>query len=388
MSKLLAFVTLAVFAQQAAAAVPVWGQCGGQGWTGGTDCESGTTCVYSNAWYSQCLPGSGGGGSTTTRPTTTPTSSVPQPTGSSTPAGTLNAKFVARGKKFWGTCADPGTLSKTNNANIIKTEFGQVTPENSMKWDATEPSRGQFTFSNADNLVNWAVSNGKLIRGHTLVWHAQLPDWVKNVNDRSTLTTIIQNHVSGVAGRFKGKIYDSIRRMQWDVVNECLNEDGSLRSSVFYNVLGESFVTVAFQAAKQADPSAVLYINDYNLDSPNAKSRGMVALVKRINANSRIIEAVGTQMHLQANASGGVQSVLELLATTGLPVAITELDIVNAASNDYVAVAKACLAVSACVGITSWGVSDADSWISSSNPLLFDRNYQKKAAYNALISAL
>lgn len=85
----------------------------------------------------------------------------------------------------------------------------------------------------------------------------------------------------------------------------------------------------------------------------------MVALVKRINANSRIIEAVGTQMHLQANASGGVQSVLELLATTGLPVAITELDIVNAASNDYVAVAKACLAVSACVGITSWGVSDA-----------------------------
>ena len=104
-----------------------------------------------------------------------------------------------------------------------------------------------------------------------------------------------------------------------------------------------------------------LYINDYNLDSPNAKSRGMVALVKRINANSRIIEAVGTQMHLQANAYSGVQSVLELLATTGLPVAITELDIVNAGSNDYVAVAKACLAVSACVGITSWGVSDAVS---------------------------
>ncbi|KAJ3524571.1 hypothetical protein NMY22_g10940 [Coprinellus aureogranulatus] len=134
----------------------------------------------------------------------TPVSRAVEPSASD---GGLQKKIYAKGKLYFGACADPGTLNNNANANILKKDFGQVTPENSMKWDATEPSRGNFNFGNADTLVNWATSNGKLIRGHTLVWHSQLPGWVNSVNDRNTLTQVIQNHATTVAGRYAGKIY-------------------------------------------------------------------------------------------------------------------------------------------------------------------------------------
>ncbi|KAK0205917.1 glycoside hydrolase family 10 and carbohydrate-binding module family 1 protein [Desarmillaria ectypa] len=313
----------------------------------------------------------------------------------------LNGKFVAKGKHFWGSCADQGTINIAANSALLVSDFGQVTPENSMKWDATENTRGVFTFSGSDFLVDWAVSHNKMIRGHTLVWHSQLPSWVSAIGDAATLTSVIQNHIANVAGRYKGKLYGMdpfkpdhllwlihFTQLYWDVCNEILNEDGSLRSSVFSNVLGESFVTIAFKAARAADPTAKLYINDYNLDSNNAKVQGMVALVKRINANGKLIDGIGTQMHLSAGGAGGAQAALSALASAGTEVAITELDIAGASSSDYTTVANACVAQSACVSITSWGVSDANSWRASSTPLLFDTNYKAKSAYNAVIAAL
>ncbi|KJA20287.1 glycoside hydrolase family 10 protein [Hypholoma sublateritium FD-334 SS-4] len=380
-SKLVVFVTLAVVAQRAAS-VAVWGQC-----------DAGSVCTFSNAYYSQCLPGTAAPTTTTPPVTTTvvppPSSTVVPPPVTSAPSGGtgsatgLNGKFTSHGKKFWGSCADSGTIGIAANAAVLKSDFGAVTPENSMKWDATENVQNQFTFSGSDALVNWAVSNGKMIRAHTLVWHSQLPTWVSNINDKNTLTAVIKNHISNVAGRYKGKVY-----ILTNTPSEILNEDGTLASQVFFNVLGESFVSIAFQAARAADPTAKLYINDFNLDSNNAKVQGMVALVKRTNAGGQLIDGIGTQMHLSAGGAGGAQAALTALAASGLEVAITELDIAGAAPADYTAVVKACLAVPSCVSITSWGVSDTNSWRASSAPLLFDANYKPKAAYNAVIAAM
>ncbi|KAM5378792.1 hypothetical protein ACJZ2D_004265 [Fusarium nematophilum] len=256
----------------------------------------------------------------------------------------VNRLFTAKGKKYFGAITDPNLLSNQQNVAVMKANFGALTAENSMKWDATEPSKGQFNFAGGDQVVNFARQNGMKVRGHTLVWHSQLPQWVQNIRDKNELKQVIENHVTKLVTRWKGKVY------AWDVVNEIFAEDGKLRDSVFSRVLGEEFVAIAFKAARAADPNAKLYINDYNLD----------------------------------RASYG-----KALAGTGVKeVAITELDIASAPANDYVTVTKACLNVPKCVGITVWGVRDSDSWRKGANPLLFDNNFQPKEAYKAIVKAL
>ncbi|GKT57522.1 glycosyl hydrolase family 10 [Colletotrichum tofieldiae] len=270
----------------------------------------------------------------------------------------IDQRFKNRGKLYFGTATDRGLLQREKNAAIIRANFGQLTPENSMKWQSLQPNQGQFNWGDADYLVDFATQNGKSVRGHTLIWHAQLPQWVSNIRDANTLRNVIRTHVSTVVGRYRGRI------RAWDVVNEIFNEDGTLRSSVFSNVLGEEFVKIAFQAARAADPNCRLYINDYNLDRAGVSKVNLM----RYYVDKWISEGVPID---------GIARVTE--------VAITELDIAGAPTADYNAVVSACLAVPKCVGITVWGVSDKDSWRQGANPLLFDNNFNPKAAYNSIV---
>jgi endo-1,4-beta-xylanase len=351
-------------------------------------------------------------------------------------AQSIDALIKAKGKEYFGTCTDQRLLQTGRNAAIIEANFGSVTPENSMKWESLNPQRGVYTWGQADYLVNWATQRNKTIRGHTLVWHSQLAGWVRNINNRNELIGVIENHIKTVMDRYKGKIYhwvcplpmtppgppglswseELLTHLFQDVINEMFNEDGSLRPSVFSNVLRDEFVGIAFRAARAADPSAKLYINDYNLDQPGyAKvTRGMVDNVRRWLSQGIPIDGIGTQGHLQAGQGAGLAQTIRVLAGSGVKeVAVTELDIQQGTNTqDYANVVRGCLDEPKCVGITVWGVRDQvsdhqpghgivksgneaetdvqmqDSWRPQGNPLLFDSNYNPKANYNSIVQLL
>ncbi|EKD17861.1 uncharacterized protein L3040_004398 [Drepanopeziza brunnea f. sp. 'multigermtubi'] len=297
----------------------------------------------------------------------------------------IDVKFRAHGKKFFGCASDQSRLTVGSTGDIIKANFGQLTPENSMKWDSLQGTQGQFDTAGADFLVDWAVANKKLVRGHALVWHIQLPEWVSDMNDAKTLTTVLQTHISTVVGRWAGKIY------AWDVANEIFNEDGTVRTTtVWGKVLGDNLMPIAFEAAKAADPNAKLYINDYNMDkSDSPKAIALAARVKEWLAAGIPIDGIGTQAHLSAGTGSQVAGALQVLASSGVSeISITELDIIGAAPDDYVAVTQACLDEPKCVGITVWGVRDTDSWRPGNTPLLFDEKWLPKPAYDAILGIL
>ncbi len=301
-------------------------------------------------------------------------------------AATTLGAAAAQSGRYFGAAVAGGKLGDSQYTTILNREFNSITAENEMKWDHTEPSRNNFTFGSADRIANHARSQGKQLRGHTLVWHSQLPDWVKAIGDANTLRSVMNNHINQVAGRYRGQIHS------WDVVNEAFEDGGSgaLRSSVFRNVLGTGFIEEAFRTARTADPAAKLCYNDYNIEDWNAaKTQGVYRLVRDFKARGVPIDCVGLQAHFgSGGAPGSFQTTVASFAALGVDVQLTELDIAQASPTAYANTVRACMNVARCTGITTWGVRDSDSWRGGENPLLFDRSGNKKAAYDAVLTVL
>ncbi len=301
---------------------------------------------------------------------------------------------------------------------IVNQQFNTVTAENVMKWQLVEPTQGTYDWAAADRLVASARANHQLVRGHTLVWHNQLPSWLSTNGYTTTFTPqqvrdLLHKHVVDEVTHFRGQIW------QWDVVNEAFNDDGTPRQDIFYQAyqaLGLDplgYIADAFRWAHQADPHALLFYNDYNLEFTGAKSNAVYAFVQQLRAQHVPIAGVGFQGHLDTQYGfPDLQNNLQRFAALGLKVALTEVDVrtfvqpdpanpgtytdipltpaLQAAQESYwKQTLQACLAVKQCISYTVWGVGDANSWIpgvftGEGAALLFDNNLNPKPQYQDL----
>ncbi|MFE9955570.1 endo-1,4-beta-xylanase [Micromonospora sp. NPDC005299] len=302
-------------------------------------------------------------------------------------AGTTLGASAAEKGRYFGTAVAANKLSDATYVGILNREFNMVTPENEMKWDATEPSQGQFTYTSADRIVSHAQANGMRVRGHALAWHSQQPGWAQNLSGTALRQAMI-NHITQVATHYKGKIY------AWDVVNEAFADSGGGRRDSNLQRTGNDWIEVAFRTARAADPAAKLCYNDYNTDNWTwQKTQAVYNMVKDFTARGVPIDCVGLQSHFNSGSPypSNYRTTLQNFAALGVDVQITELDIEGSGTTQattYGNVVRDCLAVSRCTGITVWGIRDTDSWRASGTPLLFDGNGNKKPAYTAVLDAL
>ncbi|MEV6105035.1 endo-1,4-beta-xylanase [Streptomyces sp. NPDC051940] len=340
--------------------------------------------------FALALPVGGTAGSATAATPEAAEAAAATPTAEAAAATpTLHQLAAAKGR-FFGSATDNGELSDTPYTQILGSEFGQITPGNSMKWENTERTQGQFTFAGGDQIVDLAQSHGQLVRGHTLVWHSQLPGWVSAL-PAAQVRPAMENHIAQVAGHYRGDVF------AWDVVNEPFNEDGTYRTSPFYNAMGRDYIAHALRAARAADPTAKLYINDYNVEGIGAKSDALYALARDLKAAGVPLDGVGLQAHLaiQYGFPGQMQQNIQRFADLGLDVHITELDVrmvlpadaaKEATQADYYRrVIEACMAVTRCTGMTVWDYTDKYSWIPGTfsgqgSALPWDGSLQPKAA--------
>jgi endo-1,4-beta-xylanase len=312
---------------------------------------------------------------------------------------------------------------------IVKTQFDTISPENVLKWEVVHPQPGTYDFSQADRYVEFGQQNRMFIIGHNLVWHSQTPKWVfedghgKPVS-RKVLLQRMRDHIDKVVARYRGRIGG------WDVVNEALNEDGTLRQSPWMKIVGEDYIEKAFRYAHKADPQAQLYYNDYSLEN-EAKRKGALELVKKLKAKGVPITGIGLQDHvsLDSPTADQVDTTISEFGKLGVKVMITELDVdllpwptANQTADVSLSVdadpklnpysdglpeevqqalakryadlfgvyAKHCGLVTR---VTFWGVTDKDSWKNSwpvkgrtNYPLLFDREGRPKPAFDAVMT--
>ena len=302
---------------------------------------------------------------------------------------------------------------------LVEREFNSLTPENDMKWMYIHPQPDSFAFEIADQFVEYGEQHEMFLVGHTLVWHNQLAPWVENISDSVELARHLQHHIHTIVSRYQGKIHG------YDVLNEALNEDGSLRETIFLNVLGEDYIRMAFEFAGKADSDVNLYYNDYNMTKP-AKRRGAIELIKKLQAAGVKIDGIGMQAHWGLNYPKlrQIEKSIEEYAALGIDVMITELDITvlpnpnniqgadlsqNGAQDErlnpyldglpqriqdklakrYRDIFEIFLKHQDKISrVTFWGVNDGHSWKNNwpvrgrtDYPLLFDRKFRPKQAW-------
>ena len=299
-------------------------------------------------------------------------------------------------------------------------QFNTISPENALKWGPVHPSPGRFRFDGADRYVAFGEAHGMWIVGHTLVWHRQTPAWVFESSpghpaDREALLARLRDHIHTVVGRYRGRIRG------WDVVNEALAEDGSLRQTPWLAIIGEDYISKAFEFAHEADPAAELYYNDYNLEYPE-KRAGALRLLAHLKAQGVPVRAVGLQGHvrLATPTAAAVGDTIDAFAALGLRVNVSELDVdvlppahegdaarpgldpypggpppevQRALTARYAALFATFVAHRAALDrVTFWGVTDAASWLNgwpvpgrTNHPLLFDRSGRPKPAFDAVL---
>ena len=309
-------------------------------------------------------------------------------------------------------------------AALIPLQFNVATPENIMKAEIIHPAWDTYDFDLADKIVAYGAKNNIKINGHTLIWHSQLPAYMRGMKNPDSVRQFFINHITTIAGRYSGKIFS------WDVVNEALNEDGTMRKSVFLDQLGPDFITEAFRLAEKAAPNTELYYNDYNIEQPK-KRAGTIAIIKKLKAAGVRIDGVGIQGHWRANNipfKDIEESIIEF-AALGVKVMFTELDlgvlpnpwdgdaadvnmkaeysakmnpypnglpdsVQSILTKGYEDLFKLFLKHKDKISrVTFWGVNDGQSWLNgwpipgrTNYPLLFDRNFKPKPAYYKVIS--
>lgn len=322
------------------------------------------------------------------------------------------------------------TGQDARGALLVKTQFNSVTPENVLKWERVHPRLDTYAFDLPDKYVAFGEENHMFIVGHCLVWHNQIPgevfrDAQGSLVTREILLQRMRDHIHTVVGRYKGRI------KSWDVVNEALSDDGTLRQSLWMKIIGEDYIAKAFQYAHEADAQAELTYNDYSLEN-EPKRNGAIALIKKLKAEGIPITSVGLQGHDSLTWPGVAQqdATISAFGKLGVKVIISELDIdvlphVTAQGNaDITANVKGDASLNAYVSglpdsveetqaqryaelfgvflrhrgvvsrVTFWGVTDGDSWKNdwpvkgrTNYPLLFDRSGQPKPAFYAVVRA-
>lgn len=306
-----------------------------------------------------------------------------------------------------GSALDPaGVTGNTRYHDVAARELSILTPENQLKWATVQPRQDVYDFCQADILAAFATAHGMAMRGHTLVWHNQNPSWLTDTSySRDQMLAILHDHIASVVGHYRGAFPGRVT--QWDVVNEGIADCGGpgacpLRNTIWSQRIGADYLDYAFRWAREADPAAKLFYNEYGIERPGPKLDGVLAQIDGMRARGVPIDGIGFQFHIGAYgapSASDIAAVFGAVSSRGLDVAVTELDVgvgitdSNASETVgqlgqqaivYRRVMDACLAEPRCHTFVVWGFTDADTWRSPDQPCLFDKQYAPKVAYDAI----